>query len=226
MKTTALFLIMLSGLISAKAIGGSPENVLSTGRYTVVRGDQNIILYSRWVEVSSSVKTRQVKAVFTCRADPEEAVALLRDDHSYTSWMNGTRDFSRMKTVNNQNWYSYVRYALPWPLNDMDCVLKYRVEEFPEGTGMRIFITGNPDYIAPVDGVNRIPHLEVEWIIKRTTKGTISVEYSQFSKQPSKFPHWIIDPIVQKNLIKSLDSFRGIVEKQHNSETLSDENIH
>jgi hypothetical protein len=215
MKAPVLALIIVSGLISGTLKGGSPENVSAPGPYVEVRKDPNITIYSRWVPVTETLKTRQVKVVFNCKADPEDAVALLREDHSFLSWMNGTAAYSRIKTTDDRNWYCYVRYGLPWPLNDMDCILKYRIEDPGGGSDARVLVTGVPEFMKYNDGVTRIRNLQCEWIIRKTSPDSITVEYVQFSNQPSKFPRWIIDPIIQKSLIKSFNTFRGLLENNH-----------
>ncbi len=215
MKTKVLSLLILSFFFFSPLNLCKAEIAPNAGPYFEVKKDLDITLYYRWVQVSETVKTRQVKAVFSCKADPEDVITLLRDDRSFLSWMKSTTSYYRIKTTDNRNWYCYVRYGFPWPLKDMDCILMYRIEDLKGASGFRVVITGLPDYISSMDGVNRISHLECEWTIKVSTTGFITVEYTQFSKVPSKYPRWIVDPIAQKSLINSLNSLRELIEKHH-----------
>lgn len=203
----------MTGLVPLMA--GTPEPGMdpAANTYTLVRSDQNISIYTKWVPLNASVSTRKVKAVFSCTASMEEVLALVTNDAAVTRWMSNVDDFSRLKKVSDREWYCYIRYGLPWPLSDQDCILKYVVDSSPDGRSARVIVEGMPQYLPVKDGVNRISHLECEWIIYRTDDHRVLVEYTQYSKQPAKFPRKITDPLVQKAMIKSFASFRSIVEQ-------------
>jgi hypothetical protein len=155
-----------------------------------------------------------VKAVFSCSAEVDEVLALVANDAAVTKWMSNVAEFNRLKSVNDREWYSYIRYGLPWPLSDQDCIVRYTVERSAEGKSAHVFVEGLPVYLPANEGVNRISHLECEWLIYQTADNRVLIEYSQYSKQPPKFPRKITDPLVQKALIRSLAAFRSIVEQE------------
>jgi hypothetical protein len=211
---TILFIICMSGFITlvAGTPGSGADPAAST--YTLVRSDQNISVYAKWIPLNETVSTRKVKAVFSCSAEVNDVIRLISDDAAVTQWMSNVADFNRLKSVSAGEWFSYLRYGLPWPLSDQDCIVHYVVEEMEGGKSARVLVTGIPDYIPVNSGISRISHLECEWLIHKTGDNRVVIEYSQYSKQPPKFPRKITDPLVQKALIRSLAAFRAIVEKQ------------
>ena len=211
---TILFIICVTGLMPLMA--GTPGSGVNpaSNTYTLVRSDQNISIYTKWIPLNETISTRKVKAVFSCSAGVDDVVALVANDAAVTRWMSNVAAFSRLKNVSDREWYSYIRYGLPWPLSDQDCIVRYTVERSPEGKSARIFVEGMPVYLPANEGVSRISHLECEWVIYKTGDNRVLIEYSQYSKQPPKFPRKITDPLVQKALIRSLASFRSIVEQE------------
>src|SRR5512133_2015643 len=130
---TILFIICVTGLMPLMAgTPGSGVNPASNA-YTLVRSDQNISIYTKWIPLNETISTRKVKAVFSCSAGVDDVVALVANDAAVTRWMSNVATFSRLKNVSDREWYSYIRYGLPWPLSDQDCIVRYTVERSPEG---------------------------------------------------------------------------------------------
>jgi hypothetical protein len=210
---TILIIISMTGVL--QLWGGTPGTGVdpSANSYALVRSDQNISIYSKWIPLNEKVSTRKVKAVFSCAANVDEVLALVMNDAAVTRWMSNVAAFNRVKEVNDHEWYAYIRYGLPWPLSDQDCVLKYRIESPGDGRSARVLVEGMPVYMPAREGVSRISHLECEWLIYQADDNRVLIEYTQYSKQPPKFSRKITDPLVQKALIRSLAAFRAIVEQ-------------
>lgn len=211
---TILFILSMTMPLFLAAGTPVPGTDPAMDAYTLVRSDQNIAVYTKWIPLNATISTRKVKAVFSCSADVEDVVALVTNDAAVTQWMSNVEAFNRLRNVSGREWYSYIRYGLPWPLSDQDCVLRYEMEKSADGKSARVFVEGMPLYIPANEGVNRISHLECEWMIYRTGDHHVLVEYTQYSKQPPKFSRKLTDPLVQKALIRSLAAFRTIVEQK------------
>lgn len=210
---TILFIISMTGFMTLVAGTPGSGSIPAANTYTLVRSDLNISIYAKWIPLNETTSTRKVKAVFSCSAGVDEVVSLISNDAAVTRWMSNVAAFDRLKSVSSNEWFSYLRYGLPWPLSDQDCIVHYVVEKSDGGQSARVLVTGIPDYLPPRDGASRISHLECEWVVSKTADNRVVIEYSQYSKQPPKFPRKITDPLVQKALIRSLASFREIVEK-------------
>ncbi|MBN1198991.1 MAG: hypothetical protein JXA23_06545 [Bacteroidales bacterium] len=179
----------------------------TSGTFELVKQENDITIYTRWIPVDGNRSARQVKVTFAVDAPADKTLSMLLNDGSFTSWMKGTKDYHRVHTIDSGNWYSYVQFAIPWPLNNQDCIIHYQIRENTK-TYKEILLYGEPEYLATVDGVTRISHMEGSWKLVSAGPSRTLVEYVIFSRQPSSFPKWITDPIIQNNMIKTMMSFR------------------
>ncbi len=69
-----------------------------------------IRIFTRWIPIDESRSGKEVKAEFVVEGTVETVLSVLRDDRSFTAWMNGTKEYYRIKTVDAQEWYSYMDY--------------------------------------------------------------------------------------------------------------------
>jgi hypothetical protein len=218
-KTTTL-LVLLVFLLNTGFKKESRNNIFSNdpstidvnAKFNLVRSDDNISIYTRWIPVTETRSTRQLKAEFVIDCPAEKVISVLRDEKSYTKWMKATKTYYRLKTINENQWYSYVQFSIPWPLNNQDCILKYEVLECADPSKTEITLAGEPDFLQTYEGVERISHIEGSWVITKIGAGKSHVEYLVYSKQAPKFPTWITDPLIQKNLLKTMNAFREIVK--------------
>jgi len=220
MKTKATFtLVLLVFLLNASFRKESAGSIFSNdptandtnAKFTLVRSDKNIFIYTRWIPVTEARSTRQLKAKFVIDCPAENVVSVLRDEKSYTKWMKATKTCYRIKTINSNQWYSYVQFSIPWPLNNQDCILKYEVRTCEELSRTVITLLSEPDLLESCKGIERISHMEGKWVITQFEPGKTCVEYYVFSKQEPKFPTWITDLLIQKNLLNTMNAFRDIV---------------
>jgi hypothetical protein len=195
------------------AITNDPSANDENSKFTLVRSNDDISIYTRWIRVNETTSTRQVKAEFVVDCPAESVVTVLCDEKKCLEWMQSTKAYYRLRTINTNQWYAYVQFSIPWPLDNQDCVLKYEVCEYPESSRTEIILQGEPDFVKPIKGIERISHMEGRWIITPIEGGKTHVEYYMFSKQKPKFPGWLTDPLVQKNLIKTMDALRDLAHK-------------
>lgn len=209
MKKFLCFLIfcwvMFSGF-ATDPLSKSSTTVASTD-FKMVKSENDITIYTRWIPVNETRSARQLKAEFFIPEPVDQILSVLRDDTHTTSWMRNTKTYYRVKTMDQRQWYSYVQFAVPWPLSNQDCILKYQVIVDPSSQNTRIEVVGVPDYLKEFEGVKRIAHMEVEWVFTRVNPSLTKVEYYAFSNQPSRYPRSITDPIIQNNLLKTMKAF-------------------
>ena len=189
------------------------KNINDPG-FTLVKDVSGIRIFTRWIPVTESRSARQIKAVLVMDGTVAAVLSVLSDDKSFTKWMNATKDYYRVRTIDSRQWYSYVQFSVPWPLNNQDCIIKYELTEDPAAGKTFISLTGMPSLLRPFEGVKRIPHMEGSWIITDLGKNKVMVEYIMFSNQKPSFPRWITDPIIQNNLLKTMEAFLGTIKQQ------------
>jgi hypothetical protein len=218
-KTTTLLVLLVFLMVSGfkKEAGNNlfsndPSAFEADTKFNLVRRDDNISIFTRLIRVTETRSTRQLKAEFVIDCPAEKVVSVLRDEKSYIKWMKAAKTYYRIKTINENQWYSYVQFSIPWPLNNQDCILKYEVHECSDPLKTEITLEGEPGFLQTYEGIERISHMEGSWIITQIDSRRSRVEYYMYSKQAPKFPTWITDPLIQKNLLKTMNAFRDIVK--------------
>jgi hypothetical protein len=220
MKTKKTYLLILLVLMMNTVPGKEPERSISiydpsesdlNTRFKLVRSNNNICIYARWIPVNETRSSRQLKAEFLINCKAEKVLSILRDEKTYTKWMKASRTCIRLKTINSNQWYSYIQFSIPWPLNNQDCILKYEVRKDEELSRTEISLVSAPDLLKPFKDIERISHMEGLWIITQTGPERTSVEYYVCSKQEPKFPTWITAPLIEKNFLNTMTAFRDVV---------------
>jgi hypothetical protein len=217
MKTqNSITMMLILSLVFCKTAtcdnGSAGDEGSNSSTYILVKADAGIRIFTRWIPVDETRSGKEVKAEFIVNGTVDEVLSVLRDDKSFITWMNATKVYYRVKTVDDNQWFSYVQFATPWPLNNRDIVIRYEVENTRPGK-ILVRMTGEPSYLHTFDGVKRIRHMIGSWGITDLGNNTVMVEYTMFSNQKAEFPLWITDPIIQKSLVRTMTAFRGAVSK-------------
>ena len=180
-------------------------------KYVFIKKQNNISLYYRWINLPDKRQVRELKAELEIVSTPEEIIGVIKSEKLAMNWMKGACEVKNLEKPGNNLWHTYIQYDIPWPLSNQDCIIRYKLETV--GNHYQIDMTGVPKYISEKKDITRIQHLEGSWIIVPTNRNTCKVIYSVFSNQAPKFPRWITDPIIQGNLISTMEAFRSTVEK-------------
>jgi len=216
-KVTILMILLVFLLTSAfrdikrsENFENDPVSPDDENKFVLVRNEDDISLYLRWIQINKNTSTRQIKADFVVDCPAPNVVSVLCDEKTYQHWMKATKSCYRLKTIDTNQWYSYFQFTIPWPLNNQDCVLKYQVLDYKESSKTVISLVSDTGYLKPYKGIERISHIEGCWIITQLGGGKTHVEYYVYSVQKPKFPTWMTDPLVQKNLIRTMDGLRNL----------------
>lgn len=196
------------GIISLPATVAQGE-----AKYVFIKKSNNISLFYRWIELPDKRKVRELKAELDISASPEQIIATLRDEKVALNWLKGASEVKSVGSPGQNLWHTYIQYDIPWPLSNQDCIIRYNLES--SNKQYMINMTGLPKYIPEKEGITRIQHLQGSWIIVPTNRNVCKVFYSVFSNQEPTFPRWITDPIIQGNLISTMEAFRTTVEKNN-----------
>ncbi|MEJ2596206.1 MAG: hypothetical protein P8100_14025 [bacterium] len=194
-----------TGLTNESSTGDTTE-------FVCVRSEEDINLYTRWIPVTKERSVRQIMVSFTVNAGREEVIDILSDESLYLQWMKSAKQYYRIRTVNENSWYAYIQFSIPWPLKNQDCILKYEVLPPSDAAINVIQVSSVPEYMADQKGVERISHMELTWVITEIAPDQTFIQYYAFSNQPPKFPTWITDPIIQKNTIKTMSALQDICQ--------------
>jgi hypothetical protein len=220
MKTT--FIAIMLFLHSASFPGKDPSVPVKSGKpgpeaadgFILARSDGNIKILYRWINTEAPQAVRQLKAEFIAHCPMNRILDVIHDDNHFQEWMSNTKSYYRVKSVDTGNWYSYVQFSLPWPLSNQDCILHYQLKTPASPDFVQLFITGEPAYLKEFKGVKRISHLDIQWKLRSIGPGRTLVEYYVFSNQVSDLPRTLTDPIIQKNLLRTMNAFRETAEER------------
>lgn len=208
MTTSHLILVIaITGLYESNT--NSPINGTS---YMFLKEENGVTLSSRNINLADSRTTRELRAEFMVTGNVETVLKVLKNDHQATRWMKGVKEFSIIRKENENNWYAYVQYEIPWPLSNQDCIIQYQCIAPEHGNGYILKMNSSSDYMPKKSDVERISHLCGCWTITENTNNSCKVVYTVYSEQKPKFPRWATDPIIQKNLINTLSSLKELAE--------------
>lgn len=199
-----IMLIMLTIVLFRFVFAAKPDN----NAFKLVKQEDNIFLYERWINTGKGEKVREIKAVFLVRAAKENIIRVLKDEARGKTWNVNARDYRVMLTADENRWISYIRYDIPWPFDDQDCCLAFHQsgnEVYFESTSHRAF---------PENGnMTRITGTRGKWVLEDMHSGNVKITYLVTTDRSKKIPRWVSDPIVHGNLVKTMVKFRHIAEQ-------------
>jgi hypothetical protein len=130
------------------------------------------------IEVYTRNQTHlQVKSVISINAPLSGMVALIKDDQAATQWIDRMSAFENIRTVNDQEWYTYGEIAIPWPFKNRDVISRNQISQDAETGDVVITIVSVPDYMAEKPGKSRIGQSEASWTFRPGPDGTLTVTY-------------------------------------------------
>lgn len=180
--------------------------------FTLVGQEKHISLFERWILSSQDMTVRELKAVFVVHSDIPAIVKLLQDGHRSARWNVNAADFKILKTEDDNHWISYTRYDIPWPLDDQDCCLSYRLSGDINRTIIDFRSTSSP-YFPVTEDVERITGVRGKWILQKQKDNAIKVTYLITTDKSKKVPRWISDKIIHSNLYNTMAAFKAMAEQ-------------
>jgi hypothetical protein len=182
--------------------------------FELVRDEDNILVYERWVTFPNSnprVTAREVKSEFFVPGDIHNAVALMQDESKIPVWQKHVSEF-KVYPYTDSAWFEYSYHNIPWPVSDQDHFLEYTLEDPIERGGVFItFETVHDSKVAPVrEGVSRMT-LAGSWYFQQVAADKVKVTYRILS-MPGNLPRFITDPVIRNNLIGTVRDYIKILE--------------
>lgn len=181
--------------------------------YKLVKKSGLVSLYEKWITAMNGEQAREIKIVFHVNASPEQAVALLKDQSKGSKWNKRADIYNILAGANDNSWFSYVRYDLPWPVGDQDCCLQYSMKTLPTATEV-LFQSVTHTQFPLKKGVGRISGTRGKWLFEKGDGAKMKVTYIVSANRNSKLPRVITDPLVRDNMIESMDLFTSLLEKK------------
>lgn len=206
-------LLIIASLVGAALPAGVPGALLPAGpgsaeekNYKLVKVEGQVALYERWLEVEAGREAREMKAEFTVPVGPEAVVALLRNEAKTPVWMRRAASCRIMLEGSGQSWLAYVRYNIPWPISDQDCLLRYEVKK-NENRRLINFRSASDSKAPPMPKVKRMQGISGAWLLEPLPGNKTKITYTVMTTEKPSLPRWATDPVVQGNLLDTMNAF-------------------
>lgn len=186
-----------------------------TSEFKLVKQNKAITLYERWIPGAGGENVREIKAVFLVKAGVPAVIGLFKDQSRGMQWNTNASDYKIASQADEQHWITYIRYNIPWPMDDQDCCLLYQYHNLSGATNAaEVIFESTADSRFPLpDKTTRITGTRGKWIMEPATGGQIKITYMVTTDRSKKVPRWVSDPIIHDNLFKTMTRFKDLLEK-------------
>jgi hypothetical protein len=109
--------------------------------------------------------------------------------------------------------YDFIYYTeteLPWPMSNREAVvhMRFNIDSLPKF--LIITGTGEPGWVAPRSGLERVSHYKAKWRVTMPTAQTIRINY-EFELDPSgNVPAWVANMTSDKG---PFETFSNLAKK-------------
>lgn len=192
----------------------SNECVLSQDTLWELRKNkEDIKVYTR---KKKNLKIIEFKAVTVYDGSVSSLVSVIKDVESYHKWMTDLTIAKKLKTINENEWYTYYMADTPWPLNDRDII--YCVRLFKRKERTIISLESKPDFIPETKGYVRIKKAKGKWVFTPVRGNKIQILYQFFIDFEINIPSWMMNLFIVDgpyNTIKDLKLTAAKSEKKN-----------
>lgn len=182
--------------------------------FVLVKKEGAVSLYERWMTFPSSdppVKSREVKGVFYYNNTVAQGLRLLRDEKRARFWKSNVSEFKVYPSRDSSVWHEYSYHDIPWPVNDQDHFMEYKVTGHQNKLLISFESKVNKLLAPEREGANRI-YLRGSWTMEQIGPGRVKVTYKVLSK-PVGIPRAFADPFIRNNFMTTFQDFIALLEK-------------
>jgi ribosome-associated toxin RatA of RatAB toxin-antitoxin module len=139
-----------------------------------------------------------------------EMVKIITDFDHYADWLPRCRSAQVLARLNENEFIAHIRFSVPWPLKDRDCVVRVKVLT-DQATGITTILeTSEPKYISVSEGVVRIEQMQSMWRITPKTQGVdVTNEYA--SNPGGDVPDWLTNTTAVDNPFDIFSNIQSVV---------------
>jgi len=138
----------------------------------------------------------------------------------YPNWFYKCKLGQNIRKLNDKEGYAYIAYFLPWPFNDRDLIVHYKLTQREDRT-VSIDIKGDPNFITENKDLVRIHTTTGHWGFTAKKDGLIQVEYQLHMEPGGDVPAWLANKYLSGIPYYTLRNLREEVKKpQHVSASI------
>lgn len=184
------------------------SSLLASDDYKIVKQDETVTLYERWIERDATGKTRELKAVFMARSSTTRLVSLLQNQQLGTRWNPHAKEYKVSLYPQPNQWINYVKYSMPWPFDDQDCCMLFSFDN----AGQVSFSSTHTNLYPLKKNISRMNMIQGKWTMQEKGNGLLHITYTVSTAKSKKVPAWISDPIVRNNMMETMKAFKKLLE--------------
>ncbi len=176
------------------------ESITTPESWKAYKSKKGVSLKYRWMQVDEKSKTRQLSLSFKSTKKVSELLNLIKHPDLAPKWNNSIRNqylFDDLDSI----WISHTVFAIPYPLNQQDLVVKNKVIKKKNEVVVDTYSV--PNHIEELDDTKRQQFYVSQWRFVDQDNGETEVEFSLVSMSKSAIPRFIRDPIVLNRIINS-----------------------
>lgn len=208
----------ISELIFSSVIFLSPvvTDASEKDDFKLVKQQGDVALYERWVTQPNQEQVRELKAVFKVQATVPTVISVFKNQQKGKRWNANAKTYHVLTGPDEQSWITYIKYAVPWPMDDQDACLSYQVRKNMPGepyTELLFESTNHSSFPVP-QNTSRITGTKGKWLLQPEPGGQLQVTYLVKTDRNKKFPRWMADPVIHNNLFKTITNLKQVLENK------------
>lgn len=156
---------------------------------------------------------KEFKAVTSINANISQLVKIINDVENYPGWMANCESSNTYKIINKTTRIDYLKTSVPWPLNDRDAALEFKIikdtEEYFEATMNSV--TG---IIPEMIDIVRIRKAKGKWIFKKNDRKMVDITYQFYGDPEGNIPTSVINLFIVNGPYKTLLNIKDLFKSK------------
>ncbi|MEL6734058.1 MAG: hypothetical protein AAFP83_23170 [Bacteroidota bacterium] len=203
------FKIIVASVILIGAMAAQAQTPYAYTSWEPGYQDKGVEIDYRWVSWQKKNKSREIRCRFYVDARPDEIIGLFQNQVDIQAWAVGAKA-CEVKPYDQEQWWVYTLFDVPWPLEPKDIVTHYRKEE--KGGIVTLYMVATPDRFPRRSDVSRMERYQGSWTFTPQEGGKTKVEFCSLTFKDPPVPRFILDPIIQRMMVNSLTDFTKLAE--------------
>jgi len=179
--------------------------------WKLVSQSDGVSSYERWIVVSDKLSVRERMSEFFVRNEPKEIVQLITKPELVQQWMKNIKQNTVYKKINENEFYQYTVFELPWPFDNRDLVAHYYITANMNNEFIKVNIESKENLLQKVEGISRIEKYKAEWTVKKYENVT-KVVFNAITYTPPTIPRYIQDPILERTFHQNMLNLKSRLE--------------
>ena len=211
--TQPIFLVCKAYSQGETSLSRTPTNQLVAQAWQKENSEEGIEIFTRSVPGSDF---KEVKALATVNAKPEQIITLLREVDSHSAWVADCKESRSVGTKLSPNdTYEYNLIGIPWPFEDRDTVFRSKIRKLPGNEGYVAFLINMNDELVPQrKGIVRMKSFRGQWLLQNLGSGKTSVSFSAHFDPGGSLSSVFVNKTTAALQLKTLRNLREKLEKE------------